>query len=204
MDARNFFPEENTLEAHREASRGCRGCPLWKVGTRTVFGEGRPGARVMFVGEQPGSDEDVKGRPFVGPAGKILERAMGEAGLSRDDAYVTNVVKHFKWAAQGKRRLHRTPNAREIGACLPWLEKEIALIHPEVLVCLGATASKALLGSNFRVSVRRGEDIPSPWAKHTITTVHPSSILRQISSEDRERELRRFIDDLRVVAKLAA
>lgn len=202
MDARNFYAEEDTLEAQREASRGCRGCPLWRTGTQTVFGEGPREARVMFVGEQPGSDEDLKGRPFVGPAGKVLEKALEEVGLSRDDAYVTNVVKHFKWAAQGKRRLHRTPNAREIGACLPWLEKEIELIHPEVLVCLGATASKALLGSDFRVSMRRGEDIPSRWAQHTVTTVHPSSILRQLTSEDRERELRHFTDDLRTVANL--
>ena len=202
LDARRFFPEEETLPAFREAAAGCRGCPLWKLGTRTVFGEGPERARVLLVGEQPGHEEDLSGRPFVGPAGRLLEGALEEAGLAREETWVTNVVKHFKWEPRGKRRLHRSPNAKEVGACLPWLEKEIELVKPDVLVPMGATAAKALLGSAFRVSVERGHDVPSRWAAHTVATVHPSSILRQATSEDRARELARFTEDLRVVARL--
>jgi len=167
-----------------------------------VFGEGRRSSRVFLVGEQPGNDEDLQGKPFVGPAGRLLDQALESAGIDRADAYVTNVVKHFKWLAKGKRRMHKTPRAREIAACLPWLEKEIELIKPEVLVCLGATAAKALLGRHFKVSVQRGQVLPTNFAPHALATVHPSSILRQPTSADRQRELNRFVADLKVVAGL--
>ncbi len=200
--ALQFMPAKISLSSLREAARGCRGCLLFKHATQTVFGKGRPSARVILVGEQPGNDEDLQGEPFVGPAGRILDEALGAAGIERGDAYVTNVVKHFKWVAKGKRRLHQKPGAREIAACLPWLEKEIELIEPEVLVCLGATAAQALLGRAFKVTARRGQVVSSPFAAHTVATVHPSSILRQQTSEERRREMDRFIVDLKVVAKL--
>jgi DNA polymerase len=167
-----------------------------------VFGEGKTRAAVMFVGEQPGNDEDLEGRPFVGPAGKLLDRALSEAGIDRDAAYVTNVVKHFKWEPRGKRRIHSKPNAAEIKACFPWLEAEIAVVKPKVLVCLGATAAQALLGRTFRVSVERGKFIPSPHAPHVMATVHPSSILRAPDDDAREREMESFIADLRNVTKV--
>src|SRR5688572_30703550 len=176
--AAGLIPERPTLNKVREAAADCRACPLWKTGTQTVFGEGERTAKVMFVGEQPGNDEDLAGRPFVGPAGKLLDVALVEAGIDRDEVYVTNVVKHFKWEPKGKRRIHKKPNAREIAACRPWLEAELDLIKPEVLVCLGATAAQALLGSNFKVSQQRGQFVSSPWATHSVATVHPSSILR--------------------------
>ncbi len=200
--ALQFMPAKISLSSLREAARGCRGCLLFKHATQTVFGKGRPSARVILVGEQPGNDEDLQGEPFVGPAGRILDEALGAAGIERADAYVTNVVKHFKWVAKGKRRLHQKPGAREIAACLPWLEKEIELIEPEVLVCLGATAAQALLGRAFKVTARRGQVVSSRFADHTVATVHPSSILRQQTSEQRRREMDRFIVDLKVVAKL--
>ncbi len=200
--ALQFMPAKISLSSLREAARGCRGCLLFKHATQTVFGKGRPSARVILVGEQPGNDEDLQGEPFVGPAGRILDEALGAAGIERADAYVTNVVKHFKWVAKGKRRLHQKPGAREIAACLPWLEKEIELIEPEVLVCLGATAAQALLGRAFKVTARRGQVVSSRFADHTVATVHPSSILRQQTSEERRREMDRFIVDLKVVAKL--
>ncbi len=167
-----------------------------------MFGEGPPGAAVMFVGEQPGDYEDVAGRPFVGPAGKLLDQVLEEVGIDRSQVYVTNVVKHFKWTPAGKRRLHAKPNAREISACRPWLEAEIASVKPKVLVCLGATAAQALLGRNFRVSRQRGELISSPLAPYAIATVHPSSLLRAPDEETRRQEKERFIEDLRKVAKL--
>jgi DNA polymerase len=197
--AADFLPARLSLRGLREASAGCRGCHLWRVGTRTVFGEGAKRSRLMLVGEQPGDEEDLTGRPFVGPAGRLLDRALEEAGIPRDDAYVTNVVKHFKWVAKGRRRLHQKPNAREVGACLPWLEAEIEVVKPEVLVCLGATASQALLGRDFRVSRRRGEFVPSGLAPHVTATVHPSSILRAATEDDRRREMGLFVDDLRKV-----
>jgi len=200
--ALQFMPAKISLSSLREAARGCRGCLLFKHATQTVFGKGRPSARVILVGEQPGNDEDLQGEPFVGPAGRILDEALGAAGIERADAYVTNVVKHFKWVAKGKRRLHQKPGAREIAACLPWLEKEIELIEPVVLVCLGATAAQALLGRAFKVTARRGQVVSSRFADHTVATVHPSSILRQQTSEQRRREMDRFIVDLKVVAKL--
>jgi DNA polymerase len=197
--AADFLPARLSLRSLREASAGCRGCHLWRVGTQTVFGEGAKSSRLMLVGEQPGDEEDLTGRPFVGPAGRLLDRALEEAGIPRDDAYVTNVVKHFKWVAKGRRRLHQKPNAREVGACLPWLEAEIEVVKPEVLVCLGATAAQALLGRAFRVSRQRGEFVPSGLAPHVTATVHPSSILRAATEDDRRREMGLFVDDLRKV-----
>jgi uracil-DNA glycosylase family protein len=197
-----FLPARLSLTSLREAAQHCQGCPLYQNATQTVFGEGPRSARVFLVGEQPGSDEDRAGKPFVGPAGHLLDRALEAAGIDRGDAYITNVVKHFKWVPQGKRRLHKTPGAREIAACLPWLEKEIELIKPKVLVCLGATAAKTLLGRDFKVSVQRGQVVPSKFAPHAVATVHPSSILRQPTSEDRERALGHFVADLQVVAGL--
>jgi DNA polymerase len=175
---------------------------LWKTGTQTVFGEGSRDAKVIFVGEQPGNDEDLAGKPFVGPAGKLLDKALVEAGIQRDEVYVTNAVKHFKWEPKGKRRIHKKPSGREIAACRPWLESELDVLKPEVLVCLGATAAQALLGKEFRVSQRRGEFVESPLADHVVATVHPSSILRAPDDETRHAEMARFIDDLKKVAKV--
>lgn len=196
-----FLPAEATLASLRTAAAKCEGCPLFAKATQTVFGEGRKGARIVLVGEQPGNDEDLEGKPFIGPAGKVLDKALEEAGIDRADAYVTNVVKHFKWEPQGKRRLHKKPGAREIAACLPWLEKEIEIIEPEVLVCLGATAAQALLGKDFKVTQMRGKFVESALARHTLATIHPSSILRMPSSADRERALADFVADLTLVAK---
>jgi DNA polymerase len=167
-----------------------------------VFGRGRRNARLMLVGEQPGNEEDKQGEPFVGPAGRILRQGLEEAGIDPDDAYTTNVVKHFKWIAVHRRRMHKKPNAREIAACVPWLEKELEVVKPQVLVCLGATAAQALLGPDFRVTKDRGREIPSRLAPHAMATVHPSSILRQQTSEDRHREMERFTEDLRIAAGL--
>lgn len=195
-----YLPERLTLATLRSSASGCHGCPLWKRGTQTVFGEGLKRARLMLVGEQPGHEEDLSGRPFVGPSGRELDRALDEAGIARDDAYVTNVVKHFKWEPRGKRRLHKKPNAREIGACLPWLDAEIEVVKPEVLMLLGATASQAILGSGFRVTRDRGRFVESALAPWVIASIHPSAILR--TRGDRERGLARegFVEDLRRVA----
>jgi DNA polymerase len=195
-----LIPARPTLPALREAAAGCRACDLWRRGTQTVFGEGARAAEVMFVGEQPGHDEDLAGRPFVGPAGKLFDRALEAAGLERSRAYVTNVVKHFKWEPRGKRRIHARPNALEITACYPWLEAEIAVVKPRVLVCLGATAAQALLGRAFRVSKQRGEFVASPLAPRVTATVHPSSILRAPDEQTRRAEMERFTEDLRRVA----
>jgi DNA polymerase len=189
-----------TLDSVRAIAAGCKACDLYKRGTQTVLGEGPRKADVMLVGEQPGDAEDVAGRPFVGPAGKLLDRALEKAGLDRKRVYVTNVVKHFKWEPRGKRRIHAKPNSAEIAACRPWLETEIALVKPRVLVCLGATAAQALLGKSFRVSRQRGEFIPSTLAPLTTATVHPSSILRAADDTSRREEMRRFVEDLRKVA----
>lgn len=202
QSARPFLPSRLSLKALREAAAVCEGCPLYANATQTVFGEGRKTSRLIFVGEQPGNDEDLQGKPFVGPAGRVLDQGLESAGIDRADAYVTNVVKHFKWTAKGTRRMHKPPSAREVAACLPWLEKEIELIKPLVLVCLGATAANALLGRDFRVTVQRGQVLSSKLATHTVATVHPSSILRQPTSEDRKREMEQFVVDLRVVAGL--
>jgi DNA polymerase len=177
---------------------------LFRHATQTVFGQGRRDARIMLVGEQPGDAEDRQGAPFVGPAGRVLDEALETAGIDRDDAYVTNVVKHFKWIAVHRRRMHKKPNAREIRACLPWLEKEIEVVKPQILVCLGATAAQALLGPQIRVTRDRGVLMETRLATQALATVHPSSILRQQTSEDRHREMARFTDDLRIVANALA
>ena len=192
-----LIPPRPSLKKLREIAAGCKACPLWKTGTQTVFGEGSPKAEVMFVGEQPGDQEDKEGKPFVGPAGRLFDKAMEEAGIDRSAAYVTNVVKHFKWKAQGKRRIHQKPNWSEIAACSPWLEAELAVVKPRVLVCLGATAAQALLGRQFRVTQHRGEPVESELAPVVLATVHPSSILR---ADNREAEFERFVKDLDVVA----
>jgi DNA polymerase len=197
--AADFLPERRTLTSLREAAAGCRGCALWRRGTQTVFGEGAARARVMLVGEQPGNEEDLTGRPFVGPAGQLLDRALQAAGVARGDAYVTNVVKHFKWEQRGKRRIHAKPSAAEIGACLPWLEAELGAVDPEVLVCLGATAAQALLGRSFRVSTQRGRWIPTRWASRVLATVHPSAILRAPDDATRRAEMARFVADLALI-----
>ena len=190
------MPARKTLPALRAAAAGCRGCDLYKRGTQTVFGEGRADARVMMIGEQPGHEEDLAGKPFVGPAGKLLDRALAEAAIPRDDVYVTNVVKHFKWEPRGKRRIHAKPDQMEISACLPWLQAELDVVKPEAVVCLGATAAQALLGPKFRVTKERGRWVKAPWAPRVLATVHPSSILRAPDDEARHREFERFVADL--------
>jgi uracil-DNA glycosylase len=198
MAERLFESEYESLEQAREAAEGCKRCDLWKRGTQTVFGEGSPDSELVFVGEQPGDKEDLEGRPFVGPAGRLLDEALELAGIDRSSAYVTNVVKHFKWEPRGKRRIHQKPNASEVAACRVWLDTELALIKPRVLVCLGATAAQALLGRQFRVSKQRGEPVESDLAPVVMATVHPSAILR---SDDRDAEMARFVEDLKQVAK---
>jgi uracil-DNA glycosylase family protein len=193
-------PDTTDLQTVRDAARGCQACPLWKNGTQTVFGDGARRARMMFVGEQPGDQEDRAGTPFIGPAGKLLDRALEEAGIDRATVYVTNTVKHFKWEPKGKRRIHQKPNAREIAACRPWLEAELRIIKPDVLVCLGATAAQTIFGSKFRVTQERGKILGSPFAKKVLATVHPSSLLRAPDEETRQREYVRFVDDLRAAA----
>lgn len=196
-------PDSSSLDVLRQAARGCTACHLYKRGTQTVFGEGPKRAPLMLVGEQPGDYEDVAGKPFVGPAGKILDRALEEAGIERDHVYVTNVVKHFKWEPRGKRRIHQKPNSREIAACRPWMEAELRLVRPKVLVCLGATAAQAIFGPSFRVTRDRGKVLDSPFAPQVVATVHPSSLLRQPNEESREREYKLFVKDLRVALKAA-
>jgi DNA polymerase len=197
--ASSLIPAQPTILKLREAAANCRACELWKRGTQTVFGEGGSKTRVMLVGEQPGDQEDIQGRPFVGPAGKILDKALEEAGINRDEVYVTNAVKHFKWEPRGKRRIHKKPNSMEITACKPWIEAEIDVLKPDVIVCLGATAAQALLGREFRVSIQRGTWVSSPLAPFVMATVHPSSLLRAPDEETRRRETKRFIEDLRLV-----
>jgi DNA polymerase len=199
--AASLIPEAATLPQIREIAAGCQACDLWKKGTQTVFGEGQIKARIVLVGEQPGNDEDLAGHPFVGPAGKLLDKALEEAGIDRGQAYVTNVVKHFKWEARGKRRIHAKPNSQEITACFPWLQAEIRLIQPELVVCLGATAAQALLGRSFRVTQQRGLLLEAPFATKVMATVHPSSILRAPDEEARRLETRQFIEDLKIAAE---
>jgi uracil-DNA glycosylase family protein len=191
----------DTLPTLREAAADCRACPLWKVGTQTVFGEGPGNAELMLVGEQPGDREDREGRPFVGPAGRLLDEALAEAGIDRSRAYLTNAVKHFKWRASGKRRIHAKPNWSEIAACRPWLDSELEVVRPDVLVCLGATAAQALLGPTFRVTKQRGQPVESDLAPHVLATIHPSAILRG-DPESRKSELAAFVKDLEVAASL--
>lgn len=199
--AAEFLPERPTLPALREAAAGCKGCRLWQLGTQTVFGEGPEDADAVFVGEQPGDQEDRAGRPFVGPAGRLFDQALEAAGIDRAGVYVTNSVKHFKWQARGKRRIHQKPSAAEVAACKPWLEAELEAVKPRVLVLLGAVAAQSLLGREFRVTQHRGELLDSELAEAVTATVHPSSILRGEPAE-RETNFDAFVDDLAVVAKL--
>ncbi len=199
-----LVPARPSLRSLREAAAGCRACGLWERGTQTVFGEGGRAADVMLVGEQPGDSEDLAGRPFVGPAGKLLDRALEAAGLDRRAVYVTNVVKHFKWEPRGKRRIHQKPNRNEIEACRPWLDAEIAVVRPRAIVCLGATAAQALLGRDFRVTQHRGEVMATRLAPIVMATVHPSSILRAPDDESRRREMAAFTEDLTILARVLA
>jgi uracil-DNA glycosylase family protein len=195
-------PERPTVRKLREAAAGCRACSLWRDATQTVFGEGPAKADLILVGEQPGDREDREGRPFVGPAGRVLDEALAEAGIDRGRVYVTNVVKHFKWSARGKRRIHQKPNAEEIAACKPWLEAELAAVRPQVLLALGATAAQALLGRGFRVTRQRGVPVESDLAPHVLATVHPSSILRARDETERREAYAAFAADLRAAAEL--
>lgn len=198
--ADDLIPPRPSLPKLREVAQECRACDLWQSGTQTVFGEGKRSADVMLVGEQPGDKEDVQGKPFVGPAGRLLDKALEEAGIERQRAYVTNVVKHFKWEPKGKRRIHRKPNMGQIAACRPWLDAELEVVKPRALVCLGATAAQALLGKDFKVSRDRGQVVDSPLAPVVVATIHPSSILRG-PEEARREEFGRFVDDLRSVTE---
>ncbi len=197
-------PATSSLGEVREASRECTACHLYKRATQTVFGEGPKDALIMLVGEQPGDYEDVAGKPFVGPAGKIMDQALEEAGIDRSHVYVTNAVKHFKWEPRGKRRIHKKPNSREIAACHPWLEAELRLVKPKLLVCLGATAAQAIFGPLFRVTRERGKVLSSKFAPKVLATVHPSSLLRQPNEQSRQREYKRFVLDLRAAVRTAA
>jgi uracil-DNA glycosylase family protein len=197
----DYFPDDINYRALKIAASGCMGCDLYKNATQTVFGEGAiRSSQVMFVGEQPGAEEDVAGHPFVGPAGRLFDKALEEAGIDREKTYVTNVVKHFKWKPRGKRRIHEKPRAAEIRACEPWLAAELEIVRPAILVCLGATASQALLGNDFRVTQMRGQWLLSGHAERTLATVHPSSILRAPDAESRAEQYEAFVNDLRMVA----
>ena len=200
-DATPFLPEKRSLDALRAAAADCHGCHLWRHATQTVFGEGLRRARVMLVGEQPGDREDREGSPFVGPAGRELDRALEAVGIDRTEAYVTNVVKHFKFEERGKRRLHKTPKRFEIDACRPWLDEELRVVEPEALVLLGATAAKGILGSSFRVTKERGRPLESDLAPVVVATIHPSAILRAPDDETRQTERAAFARDLAVVAR---
>jgi DNA polymerase len=200
--AADLVPSRPSLPKLREAAAGCRACPLWENATQTVFGAGSRTSVAMFVGEQPGDREDREGAPFVGPAGRVLDEALAQAGIDRRAAYVTNAVKHFKWEPRGKRRIHAKPSWSELAACRPWLEAELAVVRPAVLVCLGATAAQSLLGRQFRVTKERGEWIESDLAEHVTATIHPSAILRQRDDESRRREMEAFVSDLKLVASV--
>jgi uracil-DNA glycosylase family protein len=200
--AQKKIPSTPTLQGLAKIAKSCKACDLWKRGTQTVFGEGEPDSTVMFVGEVPGDQEDLAGKPFVGPAGNLLNKALAEAGIDRSKAYVTNAVKHFNWEPRGKRRIHKKPSAAEINACRPWLDAEISRLKPKVIVCLGATAAQALLGKDFRVTQHRGEFIDSPLAPYVAATVHPSSILRAPDDETRHEEMKQFVADLKKIAKV--
>jgi uracil-DNA glycosylase len=198
-------PRKSTIKGLREQADACKACDLWKTATQTVFGEGSPKATIMLVGEQPGDQEDRVGKPFVGPAGKLLDEALAEAGIDRTQIYVTNVVKHFKWtqSERGTRRLHKKPRSSEIQACRPWFTAELSVVRPRILVCLGATAAQSLLGKEFSVTRQHGKLVKSDLAPFTIATVHPSSILRAPDAESHRRQMSEFVDDLRQVATLA-
>ena len=197
-----FVPENARLPQLREAVQHCQGCDLYRHATQAVFGEGPKRAQIMLIGEQPGNDEDLKGHPFVGPAGKILNRALEEAGIDRSDTYVTNVVKHFKFEPRGKRRLHKKPRVSEVAACRPWLQAEVDLVKPAVIICLGATAAQSILGSSYLLTKERGNFVEHPWAKFITSTVHPSAILRAPDDEQRRLEYRRFVADLKRVSEV--
>jgi DNA polymerase len=196
-------PEIESLEEIAAAAKSCTACPLYRRATQTVFGEGPKRAAMMMIGEQPGDSEDLAGKPFVGPAGKMLDRALADIGIDRQQVYVTNTVKHFKWEPRGKRRIHQKPSARDIAACRPWMEAELRLVEPKVLVCLGSTAAQAIFGPSFRVTRQRGQVLPSPFSSKTVVTVHPSSLLRQPDEETQEREYALFVNDLRVAFEIA-
>jgi uracil-DNA glycosylase len=200
----SLIPIEQTVSALRDAAARCTGCHLFRYATQTVFGEGPEGAPLMLVGEQPGDAEDLAGHPFVGPAGKLLDRCLAAAGIDRAKIYVTNVVKHFKWVPRGSRRIHSKPGSVEIEACFPWLEAEISVVAPRVVVALGATAAQALFGKTFRVTRDRGRLVPFALAPYALATVHPSSLLRAPDEETRQREILRFIEDLRRVAAISS
>ncbi len=202
--AASLVPERPTLPKVRKAAQDCKACDLWRSGTQTVFGEGASGATVMFVGEQPGNDEDLAGRPFVGPAGRVLDQALTEAGIDREETFVTNAVKHFKWEPRGKRRIHQKPNWTEMTACRPWLEAELQLVKPRVVVALGATAAQTFLGRQFRVTKQRGVALESPLHPCVVATVHPSSILRAPDEDARREAMRDLVADLRTVAEMKA
>ena len=201
MGAEQYLPETHTLDALREAAAGCRGCDLWEAATQTVFGEGASRARLMLVGEQPGDREDIEGKPFVGPAGRILDQGLEAAGVPRSAVYVTNAVKHFRWVRRGKRRLHEKPNTGQVRACRPWLDAEVEAVRPRLLVLLGATAAQAVLGPAFRVTQHRGKVIPTPLGVPAVATVHPSSILRAPDDASRDEAMAAFVADLRSVAQ---
>lgn len=194
-----LIPPRPTLNKLRDVAAECRACDLWKTGTQTVFGEGKSRSLIMFIGEQPGDKEDLSGRPFVGPAGALLDKSLEEAGIDRGKVYITNVVKHFKWEPRGKRRIHKKPNAAEITACRPWLESEIHVIKPRAIICLGSTAAQAVISPKFKVSMQRGLFVPSDLADYVTATVHPSSILRAPSDEARRVERERFVEDLKKI-----
>ena len=200
--ALDLIPEQPTLPRLRDAAADCQACPLWEQATQTVFGAGRRSSAAMFVGEQPGDREDREGTPFVGPAGRVFDEALELAGIDRSTAYVTNAVKHFKWEPRGKRRIHAKPSWSELAACRPWLEAELAVVRPRILVCLGATAAQALLGRQFRVTRQRGEWIESDLADYVTATIHPSAILRQRDEESRHAEMAAFVRDLELVARV--
>ena len=197
-----YIPERPTLRTLQDAAQSCRGCDLYAHATQAVFGEGPKSSHIVFVGEQPGDEEDRKGHPFVGPAGKLLDRALTEAAIDRSQVYVTNAVKHFKFEERGKRRLHKKPSGLEIKACRPWLEAELKLIQPEILVCLGATAAQTIFGSAYRLTQERGRFVENSWAPHTTSTVHPSAILRAPDEEQRHAEYQKFVSDLKKVQRL--
>jgi DNA polymerase len=202
LPAQSFMPAP--LDQLRKEAKGCRACPLWENATQTVFGEGDAAARVMLVGEQPGDEEDIAGRPFVGPAGRLLDRALAAAGVERSSVYITNAVKHFKWQLRGKRRLHKTPAQREIEACRQWVDREITALTPRVIVCMGATAARALLGPDFRVSTMRGRFVESPLAERVFATLHPSALLRLRDEGEKEAAFRQFVGDLGLIREALA
>jgi DNA polymerase len=198
-----FVPKTTSIKALNAAAHACRGCDLYKAATQVVFGAGPRTARVMFVGEQPGDQEDLRGEPFVGPAGAVLQKALDEVGIARDTVFLTNAVKHFKWEPRGKRRIHKKPRASEIKACRPWLESELFAVKPAVVVCLGATAAQSVLGSQFKLMQQRGQVLPSPLADRVVATIHPSAVLRAPDSEGRRAAYDMLVGDLKVAAKVA-